>query len=65
MALASRERESLREWKTLPVGRAGLPERDARRLHAAAERAARHLKLPETAVLTLRDPLMFFVKFII
>ena len=43
---------SLREWKTLPVGRSALPESDARRLHAAAERAARHLRLPETAVLT-------------
>ena len=51
MALASRGRVSLREWETLPVDRAGLPESDARRLHAAAERAARHLKLPETAVL--------------
>ena len=46
------EWKSLQEWKTLPVGRAGLPERDARRLHAAAERAAQHLGLPETAVLT-------------
>ena len=52
MALASRERESLREWGTLPIGNAGLPERDARQLHAAAERAARRLGLPETAVLT-------------
>ena len=52
MALASRERESLREWEILPVGEAGLPEREARRLHAAAERAARRLGLPETAVFT-------------
>ena len=52
MARASREREVLREWETLPIGDAGLPERDARRLHAAAERAARRLGLPATAVLT-------------
>ena len=52
MALASRKRESLREWKTLPIGNAGLSERDARQLHAAAERSARRLGLPETAVLT-------------
>ena len=52
MARASRERAILREWETLPIGNAGLPERDARRLHAAAERAARRLGLPETAVLT-------------
>ena len=52
MARARREWESIREWEALPIGRAGLPEHDARRLHAAAERAARHLRLPETAVLT-------------
>ena len=52
MARASREREVLREWETLPIGDTGLPERDARRLQAAAERAARRLGLPETAVLT-------------
>ena len=52
MARARREWESLREWEALPIGNDGLPERDAQRLHAAAERAARHLRLPETAVLT-------------
>ena len=41
-----------REWETLPVGEGGLTEAEARRLHALAERAARRLKLPETAVLT-------------
>lgn len=43
---------SLREWETLLVGNGGLPERDSRLLHTAAEHAARHLGLPETAVLT-------------
>ena len=43
---------TLREWGTLPVGEGGLTEAEARRLHALAERAARRLKLPETAVLT-------------
>ena len=43
---------TLREWETLPVGKNGLTEAEARRLHALAERAARRLKLPETAVLT-------------
>ena len=52
VARARREWESLREWEALPIGNGGLPERDAQRLHAAAERAARHLRLPETAVLT-------------
>ena len=52
VALARQEWKSLREWETLPIGKAGLPELDARRLHAAAELAARHLRLPETAVLT-------------
>ena len=52
MAPAPREWESLREWEALPIGNDGLPERGARRLHAAAERAARRLRLPETAVLT-------------
>ena len=52
MVRASREQEVLREWETLPIGGAKLPEHDARCLHAAAERAARHLRLPETAVLT-------------
>ena len=41
-----------REWETFPVGEGGLTEAEARRLHALAERAARRLKLPETAVLT-------------
>lgn len=41
-----------REWETLPVGEGGLTEAEARRFHALAERAARRLKLPETAVLT-------------
>ena len=41
-----------REWETLPVGEGGLTDAEARRLHALAERAARRLKLPETAVLT-------------
>ena len=52
VAFARRDWQSVREWETLPVGRAGLPERDARRLHAAAEHAARRLGLPKTAVLT-------------
>ena len=52
MASAPREWESLREWEALPIGNGGLPERDAQRLHAAAERAARRLTLPETTVLT-------------
>ena len=52
VVFAHRDWQSVREWETLPVGKAGLPEPDARRLHAAAERAARHLGLPETAVLT-------------
>ena len=41
----------VREWETLRVGDDGLPENEADRLHAAAERAARRLKLPKTAVL--------------
>ena len=41
-----------REWGHLPVGKDGLTEAEAGRLHALAERAARRLKLPETAVLT-------------
>ena len=41
-----------REWDTLPVGEGGLTEAEAGRLHALAERAARRLKLPGTAVLT-------------
>ncbi len=41
-----------REWETFPVGGDGLTETEAKRLHALAERAARRLKLPETAVLT-------------
>ena len=41
-----------REWETFPVGEGGLTEAEARRFHALAERAARRLKLPETAVLT-------------
>ena len=52
VAFARRDWQSVREWETLPVGRAGLPESDARRLHAAAERAARRLGLRKTAVLT-------------
>ena len=43
---------TLREWETLPVGEGSLTEAEAWRLHALAERAARRLKLPETAVLT-------------
>ena len=43
---------TLREWETLPVGEGGLTEAEARRFHALAERAARRLKLPGTAVLT-------------
>lgn len=41
-----------REWEKLPIGKNTLPEKDAEQLHAYAERAARSLKLPETAVLT-------------
>ena len=41
-----------REWGHLPVGEGGLTEAEAKRLHALAERAARRLKLPKTAVLT-------------
>ena len=52
MSLAGRKRKPLREWDTLPVGKADMAERDALRLHTAAERAARRLRLPETAVLT-------------
>ena len=37
------------EWEQLP---SGLTEAETRRLHALAERSARRLKLPETAVLT-------------
>ena len=40
------------EWKELPVGKNGLTEKDAKQLHTCAERAARRLKLPRTAVLT-------------
>ena len=42
---------TLREWETLLVGK-DVTEAEARRLHALAERAARRLKLSETAVLT-------------
>ena len=42
---------TLREWETLLVGQ-DVTEAEARRLHALAKRAARRLKLPETAVLT-------------
>ena len=52
MSLAGRKRKPLRGWDTLPVGKADMAERDALRLHAAAERAAQRLGLPETAVLT-------------
>ena len=38
-----------REWRELPVG--DLTRADVNRLHRAATRAARHLKLPEDAVL--------------
>ena len=38
-----------REWRELPVG--DLTRADVSRLHRAATRAARHLKLPEDAVL--------------
>ena len=41
-----------REWGCLPVGEDGLTEAEVRRLLALAERAARRLHLPETAVLT-------------
>ena len=53
MALAGPKRSSLQEWKILPVGKDGLLEHEALRLHATAERAARRLRLPkpETAVL--------------
>ena len=40
-----------REWERLPIGGRGLPEAEAGRLLAVAERASRRLKLPETAVL--------------
>ena len=46
MALAGPKRNSIGEWEILPVGKDGLPEHDARRLHAAAKRAARRLGLP-------------------
>ena len=46
MALAGPKRNSIEEWEILPVGKDGLPEHDARRLHAAAKRAARRLGLP-------------------
>ena len=41
-----------REWDCLPVGKDGLTEAEAGRFLALAERAARRLHLPETAVLT-------------
>ena len=49
----SRTAESFtcREWQHLPVGGDGLSERDARRLHALAERAGRRLA-PPAEVLT-------------
>ena len=51
-ARTGRKQGPLREWETLAVGgEDGLPESDARRLHAAAERAARRLRLPDAAVL--------------
>ena len=42
-----------REWEALPIGDGGVPENEAGRLLALAERAARRLKLPspETVVL--------------
>ena len=40
-----------REWEELPVGDGRLTEQDAARLQRAAERAARRLRAPETAVL--------------
>ena len=43
---------TLQEWKELPVREPDLPDIEAQRLHAAAERAARQLKLESTAVLT-------------
>ena len=52
MSVARRTWTSVREWETLRIGDDGLPNNEAARLHAAAERAARRLKLPETAVLT-------------
>ena len=44
--------KTIREWETLRIGDDGLSDNEAARLHAAAERAARRLKLSETAVLT-------------
>lgn len=52
MTVARRRWTPVREWETLRIGDDGVPDDDAARLHAAAERAARRLKLPETAVLT-------------
>lgn len=52
MSVMPREWDAVREWNTLSIGRHGLQENEAERLHAAAKRAARRLKLPETAVLT-------------
>ena len=43
-----------REWGRLKIGEDGLTERDADRLHAAAARAARRLKLHEDAVFERR-----------
>ena len=43
---------TLREWETQQVGERALSRRKADRLHVVAERAARRLGLPETAVLT-------------
>ena len=44
--------KTIREWETLRIGGDGPSNNQAARLHAAAERAARRLKLSETAVLT-------------
>ncbi len=43
---------TLQEWEEKPICEPDFPEVEARQLHAAAERAARQLKLPRTAVLT-------------
>ena len=48
-------RLTCREWEYLPTGgKDGLTAREASRLHAVAESAARRLKLPATAVLERR-----------
>ena len=52
MSVTRRKWTPVREWETLRIGDDGLPDNEAARLHASAERAARRLKLPETAVLT-------------